>query len=142
MLWSGQQWYDAPIGSTIPTGAWTHLAFTVDAGQISVYVNGEEKFTGENFPNVFEGAAASFGLGVNYWDQPFKGLIDELYIQDGIVLPADEIKALYDEASAAIPDAPVAEESISQSTVLYGALVFGAVAVARVPMYNRKKSDE
>jgi arabinan endo-1,5-alpha-L-arabinosidase len=142
MLWSGQQWYDAPIGSTIPADAWTHLAFTVDAGKISVYINGEAKFAGEAFPNIFEGSAASFSLGVNYWDQRFKGLIDELYIQDGIVLPADEIKALYDEAPAAIPDAPVAETAISQSTLLYGALAFGAVAIARVPMSNRKKSGK
>ena len=140
MLWSGQQWYDAPIGSTIPAEAWTHLAFTVDAGKVAVYVNGEERFAGVDFPNIFEGSAASFALGVNYWDQPFEGLIDELYIQDGIVLPAEEIKALYTEASEAALEAPVAETSITQSTLLYGALAFGAVAIARIPNLKLKKS--
>jgi hypothetical protein len=76
------------------------VAFTVSDGKVAVYINGEERFAGEAFPNIFEGSAASFGLAVNYWGQPFKGLIDELYIQDGIVLPADEIKALYDEGAA------------------------------------------
>ena len=146
MLWSGQQWYDAPIGSTIPADTWSHVAFTVSDGKVAVYTNGEERFAGEAFPNIFEGSAASFGLAVNYWDQPFKGLIDELYIQDGIVLPADEIKALYDEGAAVNPDALVAETSVSQSTLLYGGLAIGVIAIANVSgiYFNKsgKKTEE
>ena len=146
MLWSGQQWYDAPIGSTIPADTWRHVAFTVSDGKVAVYINGEERFAGEAFPNIFEGSAASFGLAVNYWDQPFKGLIDELYIQDGIVLPADEIKALYDEGAAVNPDALVAETSVSQSTLLYGGLAIGVMAIANVSgiYFNKsgKKTEE
>ncbi|ULT56095.1 family 43 glycosylhydrolase [Neobacillus drentensis] len=89
MVWSGSgKWYDAPSGLTIKNGEWTHLAFTVDNGTIKVYVNGVEKFSGTNFSNIFTTNNASFSLGVNWWDPPFKGLMDELKIYNGALTPA------------------------------------------------------
>ncbi|WP_088102162.1 LamG-like jellyroll fold domain-containing protein [Halalkalibacter urbisdiaboli] len=94
MVWSnGGRWYDAVTGMTIPTSEWTHLAFTVDNGSIAVYVNGEEKFSGENFTNVFTTTDASFSLGVNWWDTPYKGLIDDVRIYEG-VLSANQVAEL------------------------------------------------
>ncbi|WP_426446107.1 LamG-like jellyroll fold domain-containing protein [Paenibacillus sp. S-38] len=88
MVWSGSgTWYDAPAGMTIPTGEWTHVAFSVDNGTIIVYVNGEAKFTGSNFPNIFTTADASFSLGVNWWDTPFKGLMDDVRVYQGALSP-------------------------------------------------------
>lgn len=97
-VWShnGDRWYDADIGYVIPTGEWTHVAFTVDEGKITVYINGEEKFSGDNFPNVFTTIDAKFGLGVNYWDVPFKGLMDEVRVYNGYVLSAEEVQRLYE----------------------------------------------
>ncbi|KGE20170.1 LamG-like jellyroll fold domain-containing protein [Paenibacillus wynnii] len=90
MLWSGSaRWYDAATGLTIRPGEWTHLAFSVDNGVIKVYVNGAEKFTGTNFPNLFTTTDASFSLGVNWWDIPYKGLIDELRIYEGALSPSE-----------------------------------------------------
>jgi arabinan endo-1,5-alpha-L-arabinosidase len=89
MVWSGSRWYDAVTGMTINKGEWTHLAFSVDNGTIHVYVNGVEKFTGTNFPNIFTSTDASFSLGVNWWDTPYKGLMDELRIYDGALSPAE-----------------------------------------------------
>ncbi|XEC94526.1 LamG-like jellyroll fold domain-containing protein [Paenibacillus tarimensis] len=89
MVWSGSAWYDAVTGLTIPTGEWTHLAFTVDNGAIRVYVNGEEKFDGSNFPDIFTITNASFSLAVNWWDVPYKGLMDELRIYEGALSPSD-----------------------------------------------------
>ncbi|KFL17042.1 arabinanase [Geobacillus stearothermophilus] len=89
MLWSGSSpWYDGRTFWKIPTGQWTHLAFSVDNGAVKVYINGVEKFSGTNFPDVFTGANASFALGVNWWDPPFKGLIDELRIYEGALTPS------------------------------------------------------
>ncbi|MFN7252314.1 MAG: LamG domain-containing protein [Anaerobacillus sp.] len=85
MVWSGTTWYDATTGLTISPNQWTHLAFTVDKGNILVYVNGVVKYNGTNFPNVFTTNNASFSLGVNWWDTPYKGLIDELRIYKGIL---------------------------------------------------------
>ncbi len=89
MIWSGSaRWYDAPAGLTVPTGQWSHLAFSVDNGAIKVYVNGIEKFTGSNFSDIFTTKDASFSLGVNWWDTPFKGAMDELKIFNGALTPA------------------------------------------------------
>jgi arabinan endo-1,5-alpha-L-arabinosidase len=93
MVWSGAAWYDAPTGMEIPAGQWSHLAFTVDAGMIKVYVNGEERFSGAGFPDVFSGTNGSFALGVNWWDVPFEGQLDELRVYN-IPITAAEVAAL------------------------------------------------
>lgn len=98
MVWShnGDTWYDAVTDKIIPAGEWTHLAFTVNEGSAVFYINGEAKYTGGNFPDVFTSLDASFGLGVNYWDTPFKGLMDEVRVYDGMALPAEEVQSLYE----------------------------------------------
>ncbi|WP_419886124.1 LamG-like jellyroll fold domain-containing protein [Paenibacillus sp. B-A-8] len=94
LLWSGQAWYDALTGMTIPEKQWTHVAFTVKNGTVKVYINGVEKFSGEDFPNVFRNKNGVFALGVNYWDVPYKGMIDELKIYSR-ALKSDEILTEY-----------------------------------------------
>ena len=86
-VWSGDAWYDAATGVNLPVNQWTNLIFTVDNGTINVYVNGAKKFTGSNFPNIFSNKNASFGLGVNYWDTPFKGEMDDLRVYSGALTP-------------------------------------------------------
>ncbi|MDQ6419601.1 LamG-like jellyroll fold domain-containing protein [Paenibacillus sp. LHD-117] len=90
MVWSGSgRWYDAVSGLTIPAGEWTHLAYTVDGGDIRLYVNGVEKYEGTNFPNIFNVANAMFALGVNWWDTPYQGLMDELRVYQGALTEAE-----------------------------------------------------
>jgi arabinan endo-1,5-alpha-L-arabinosidase len=93
MVWSGTAWYDAPTGMQIKAGEWTHLVLTVQDGTIKVYVNGVQKFSGTNFPNVFTTTNGVFSLGVNWWDVPYKGLMDEVRVYES-ALTADEIAAL------------------------------------------------
>ncbi|WP_346839560.1 LamG-like jellyroll fold domain-containing protein [Microbulbifer sp. SAOS-129_SWC] len=94
MLWSGsEQWFDGTTGAQIPAGSWTHMAFSVDRGQVSVYLNGVKKFTGGTLPDFFTGASGVFALGVNYWDTPYNGLIDDLKVYDS-ALSAEEIQDL------------------------------------------------
>ena len=83
MIWSGTAWYDAGIGSTIPTNSWSHLVFTVDEGTLSIYLNGSLVFSNSGFPDVLSSAGAKgFALGVNFWDTAFSGQIDEVGIYD------------------------------------------------------------
>ncbi|HSC66183.1 MAG TPA: LamG domain-containing protein, partial [Cellvibrio sp.] len=82
MLWSGTTWYDAGLGMNIPVGQWSHLAFSVNNGTVNVYVNGIKQFSGANFPDLFTTNSGVFSLGVNWWDLPYKGLIDELRIYE------------------------------------------------------------
>ncbi|CAN7170234.1 LamG domain-containing protein [Massilia sp. LjRoot122] len=89
MLWSGTAWYDAGLGMNLPVGRWSHLAFTVRNGAVNVYVDGVRRFSGSNFPNVFTTTSGVFALGVNWWDTPYKGSMDELRIYGSALSDAD-----------------------------------------------------
>lgn len=94
MLWGRvPNWFDGAAGLRIPEGEWSHMAFSVNQGLASIYINGEKKFSGGGFGNLFTGKTGKFALGVNYWDLPFNGMIDELKIYES-ALSADEIKYL------------------------------------------------
>lgn len=97
MLWSGEAWFLSNSGSRITAGDWVHVAFTVDQGDVRVYINGVEKFNGNQFPNVFTNDNAVFALGVNYWDTPYKGLLDELRVYNE-ALSAEEVSYLAAES--------------------------------------------
>ncbi|WP_323125863.1 LamG-like jellyroll fold domain-containing protein [Gracilibacillus oryzae] len=96
-VWSynGSDWYDANLDFMIPTEEWTHFTFTVDQGEAKIYINGQEEFSQGNFPNIFTASNAQFGLGVNFWDMPFKGLMDELRVYDGLVLTTEDVQSLF-----------------------------------------------
>jgi arabinan endo-1,5-alpha-L-arabinosidase len=106
-LWAngGGAFFDnGDLGMRIPAKEWTHVAFTVDGSNgdtLKMYVNGELKIEAGGFPRVFtvEGETNEFALGVNYWDTPYNGAVDELKIFNGAI-DADAIKALYDAATA------------------------------------------
>lgn len=94
MLWSGSEaWLDGTTGQRIPQNAWTHLAFAVNRGAVSVYVNGVPRFSGGTLRDFFSQQESIVALGVNYWDLPFNGLIDELKIYEAS-LSGEEIAAL------------------------------------------------
>lgn len=92
---NGDNWYDAISDSIIPVNAWTHVTFTANEGEATVYINGEEKFSNGDYPNLFTTTDATFGLGVNFWDTPFKGLMDEVRIYNNQVLSAEEVSEYY-----------------------------------------------
>ena len=93
MVWSGESWYDASTGGQVPVGEWTHLALTVDGGDVAVYVDGAQRFAGTGFPQVLTTTTGTFAVGVNWWDTPFQGAVDELTVHTG-ALSADEVAAL------------------------------------------------
>lgn len=93
MLWSGTAWYDAGLGVTTPVGEWSHVAFTVDAGQVRIYIDGLQRYAGAGFPDVFSGSDGVFSLGTNWWDLPYRGLIDELHVYETVLAPA-QVQAL------------------------------------------------
>lgn len=98
MLWSGTDWFDGDTGTQIPTGTWTHFVAVNNAGNLTLYLDGEAVFTGAGFPDVFTPAETTvFGVGVNYWDTPYDGLVDELSIYD-VPLTAEDVAAIYSSA--------------------------------------------
>jgi arabinan endo-1,5-alpha-L-arabinosidase len=106
-LWAngGGAFFDnGDLGMRLPAKEWSHVAFTVDGTNgdtLKMYVNGELKIEAGGFPRVFtvEGETNEFALGVNYWDTPYNGAVDELKIFNRAI-DADAIKALYDAATA------------------------------------------
>lgn len=89
MLWSGTAWYDAGLGMNLPVGRWSHVAFSVRNGAVNVYVDGIKRFSGSNFPHVFTTTGGVFALGVNWWDTPYKGSMDDLRIYGSALNDAD-----------------------------------------------------
>ncbi len=95
------------------TGQWMNITMTVDPTEVDatgnfiiahLYLNGEELVgkgsDGDRPVTVVNGTMApsdnyDFLLGVNYWDTPYKGAFDEIYVYDR-VLDASEVKALYE----------------------------------------------
>jgi arabinan endo-1,5-alpha-L-arabinosidase len=97
MLWSGTQWFDGTFNSQVPVGAWSHLVAVVNNGTLNVYLNGQLANTMPGFPDVFTPAATTgFALGVNFWDVPYNGLVDELKIYDE-ALALETVSELYAE---------------------------------------------
>ena len=66
----------------------------VDNGHVKIYLNGELKFSNSGFPDLFSGAGnTGFALGVNFWDLPFNGLVDEVRLYDDAIT-ANEVQQL------------------------------------------------
>lgn len=98
LLWSNNNgiWFDGQANEKIPLNTWSHLAITVDNGAVTFYIDGVEKFAGENFPDLFSNADGDFMFGINYFSQDalFEGRVDELRIYDKALSP-DEISILF-----------------------------------------------
>ncbi|MCD6551951.1 LamG domain-containing protein [Thermotoga sp.] len=109
LLWARNDrkdiWFDGIPPFNLEKNKWYHVVITVDKGKARLFINGEEvplkiQINGQPNPNglvpdVFSvGPGGVFALGVNFWDPPFKGMIDELRIYD-IPLSADVVKNLY-----------------------------------------------
>ena len=98
MLWSNNNgsWFDGATNEKIPLDTWSHLAFSVNNGEVVVYIDGEAKFTGTDFPDLFTGTPGDFLLGINYFEQDalFEGQVDELRVYDK-ALNGDEVYELF-----------------------------------------------
>lgn len=106
-VWAnGPSFYDnAEMSKRIPAGQWTHIVIMVDGennNTIKLYENGVLQVEGTDFRRVMTvaGDTNEFALGVNYWDTPFNGAIDELKVFTGTI-SNERINALYQEGVSA-----------------------------------------
>jgi arabinan endo-1,5-alpha-L-arabinosidase len=66
-------------------------------GTLRLYLNGALVNTMSNFPDVFTPAAATqFAIGVNFWDTPYNGLVDEVKLFDEAIAQ-ENVTELYRE---------------------------------------------
>ncbi|MBV1908434.1 MAG: family 43 glycosylhydrolase [Kangiellaceae bacterium] len=77
---SGGWWNDFNFGENVfSPEEWTHIVVIVDGSNAKVYLNGVETLSNSEFPNLFAlGLTTQWAIGVNYWDTPFNGAVDEL----------------------------------------------------------------
>ena len=82
MIWSkaSDTYYDVVPSKGIHTGEWYHITLVVNNGEGSIYVGGEKTASGKVASVI--GKDTKIFLGVNAWDTPFEGAIDELRIFD------------------------------------------------------------
>ncbi|GAA0296052.1 arabinan endo-1,5-alpha-L-arabinosidase [Gracilibacillus halotolerans] len=95
MLWSGENWFDGYSNIELSLEEWYHIALAVDNGALSLYMNGELIEEYDGFPTVFQTTNGIFSLGVNYWDIPYKGLMDEVMVFNNYALTDDEVEEIY-----------------------------------------------
>lgn len=138
ILWSGEQWYDADTKKQVPVDEWSHLVFSVDKGKVQVYLNGEEVSSGTGFPDLFVGKNANFSLGVNYWDLPFKGKIDELVVYDGRTFTSKEVDDLFKGSMGFVED----EKDTGYGRLLIAGVVATSFLLGAVFYYKKKNKKE
>ncbi|MET0692940.1 MAG: family 43 glycosylhydrolase, partial [Propionibacteriaceae bacterium] len=80
MVWSGTAWFDGNTGTQIPAGEWSHVALSNEDGHLVVWINGAKVLDQTGFPDVFTTTTGTFSLGVNWWDAPYQGAMDDVAI--------------------------------------------------------------
>ncbi|GHV32579.1 hypothetical protein FACS18949_03940 [Clostridia bacterium] len=136
---SDPEWSDSYV-EPLKLGAWTHIAVTASGGTLTIYKNGKAAAivtdTGINQGVAFDifGNGGAFFLGTNYWDAPFKGAIDEVYVYNK-ALSAAQIGDIFNGESTD-PNAPVNPKTGDGSIALIALLALvlasgGIIAVKR-----------
>lgn len=114
--------------TTVPLGAWHHIALTYSQGTFTGYLNGAadgtSSFPGESLPT---GTGLGIGGHSNALSEDFDGLIDELAVYDR-ALYAAEIQAIFNAGSAgkcSIPQKKGMTWAHTASNAQYGTITVG-----------------
>lgn len=96
MIWSNDGSYlDCVTSHKSEAGKWYNVVISVSGGHARVYVDG--KFVGDGKIADSITANTNTYLAVNYWDTPFNGSINNLYVYDGSALNEYSIDVLRSE---------------------------------------------
>lgn len=86
-------WFDGSTDQKFSTTEWVQVTITVNNGTASIYYGNTLVKSFSNFKNLFTSDTTTVALGVNYWDAPARGIVDELKIFD-YALSAEQVAAL------------------------------------------------
>lgn len=104
---------------------WTNITYSVDAGVVTAYINGEKV---DAVPGTLSADTAIINtvtdatrlfIGVNAWDAPLNGAMDNLYIYDR-ALTQDDVKELIadrDYDAATLPEIKQPETTTAKGTL-------------------------
>lgn len=102
MVWSRNvpgeaAWNDCFLADnkSLEEGKWYNVTVVADKASATIYVDGTAIATGP-IGDIVDDTTAIY-LGVNAWDAPFNGMVDNLYIYDRC-LTADEVASLAKES--------------------------------------------
>ncbi len=82
-------------GGKFLAGTWHHVALAADGGTASMYIDGVKVVDKGAVINTVNENTETY-LGINYWDTPFNGLIDDLYIYNGTTLTDEQVTNLFE----------------------------------------------
>ena len=74
--------------------AWHQITIAADGTTALLYIDGVKVANGE-VNNTVSDSTDTY-LGVNFWDTPFNGLIDDLYIYNGTTLTDEQVTNLFE----------------------------------------------
>ena len=99
MIWSkaGSSYTKTSSTGVLSTDKWHQIAIAADGTNASIYIDGVKTGSG-SVADIVTDSTDTY-LGVNFWDTPFNGLIDDLYIYNGTTLSDNQIMALYEVTS-------------------------------------------
>ncbi|HIW32143.1 MAG TPA: Ig-like domain-containing protein, partial [Candidatus Paenibacillus intestinavium] len=86
-------WFDGPTGAKFSITESVQVTMTIDNEVASIYYDGTLMNSFSNFKDLFTGDTTEAGLGVNYWDTPVKGIVNDLKIFD-YALTAEQVTLL------------------------------------------------
>lgn len=95
MIWSkaNSTYVDIASTASMTADTWHHVVIAADGTTASIYIDGS--LVGSGTISDISTATTNTYLGVNYWDTPFNGLIDDMYIYNGTTLTSEQIENLY-----------------------------------------------
>ena len=79
---------------TVPSGEWSMITLSQSADTLSMYLNGNLIGTAAA-PDIMNAEKAAIDLGVNNWDTPFAGQVDDVSVYN-TSLTAAQVRYLYD----------------------------------------------
>ena len=85
---------DHVLDTTLQANKWVHLIISVNPKKMTLYINGKYVNTYETTPEFLVNKPTNLSVGINFWDKPFQGLIDELVIYPEALSDA-EVSNLY-----------------------------------------------
>ena len=85
--------FTIPTTTNATTGTWYHIAFVVNSGTNTMYVNGQQYGTG-TYPNEYTVDQLRVGMSAQYYGHAFAGVVDDLRVYN-LGLNASQIALVY-----------------------------------------------
>ncbi len=104
----------------IPLNQWSHLAVSWDGATLTVYINGVEKATNNEFPGIIDNGGTLYIGEYPGTGYQFNGIIDEVMVFN-VSLSATEVASLYETSAKKLDESgskSIASQSLTPAIVV------------------------